>query len=287
MPLTALGGTAGTVVIGDSTTTVFPQTLHPNVMAYVAAQSSIGYAMTRTQIDAVNNLVWGLVANDLWTKMQVIYPCIGNNGNSFKWNLKDTTTFNLAFTGSWTYASTGMQVAASNAANRAATGYTPSTHQTLDNAHISVYVRNFYTAGVTGSIFGAYNSLGGGGTAVGASNGIAGSADAWCINVGGSSGRLSLSGYAGGMLTATRITASSVASNILNGGLRSTTLPATSGTRVASEIYIGATLVTGTFTACQPQEIAFATIGLGLTQRDVINFYNIVQSFQTTLGRQV
>lgn len=287
MPLTALGGTAGTVVIGDTTTTVFPQTLHPNVMAYVAAQSSIGYAMTRIEIDAVNNLVWGLVANDLWTKMQVIYPCIGNNAASFKWNLKDTTTFNLTFAGSWTYASTGMQVAAANIANRAGTGYTPSTHQTLDNAHISVYVRNFYTAGVTGSIFGSYYSLGGGGTAVGASNGIAGSADGWCINLGGGSGRLSLSGYAGGMLTATRITASSVASNILNGGLRSTTLPATSGTRVAFEITIGSSASGASYVACEPQEIAFATIGLGLTQRDVINFYNIVQSFQTTLGRQV
>jgi hypothetical protein len=284
MPLTALGGTSGTVVIGDTTTAVFPQTLHPSVNAYIAAQRSVGYIMTRVEIDAVNNLVLAMVANDLWDKMQVIYPCIGNNAASFKWNLKDTTTFNITFQGSWVYASTGMQVAAASTANRGLTGYTPSVHQTLDNAHISVYVRNFYTAGTNGSIFGAYNQFGGGGTMIGISAQVAGSTDSWCINIGSMSGRTSLSGYTGGMFTVSRLTASGYASNVLNNNARSTVLPGTSGTRVPSEIWIGTAQGS---TACQPQEIAFATIGLGLNQRNVINLYNIVQSFQTALGRQV
>jgi hypothetical protein len=263
---------------------VFPQTLHPNVVAYIAAQASIGYAMTRTEIDAVNNLVWNMVGMDLWDKMQIIYPCIGNNAASFKWNLKDTTTFNITFAGSWVYASTGMQVAAANTANRGLTGYTPSVNQTLGDAHISVYVRNFYTAGTNGSIFGSYVSILGGGTMIGISSQVAGSTDGWCINIGGSSGRISMSGYTGGMFTTSRLTASSYASNVLNNNARSTVLPATSGTRVTAEIWIGT--ANGAI-ACQPQEIAFATIGLGLNQRNIINLYNIVQSFQTALGRQV
>ena len=291
MPLTALGGSAGTVVIGDTaSSSTIPQTLHPNASAYIAAQAGVGYAMSKVEIDAVNNLIWELVGNGLWSKMQVIYPCIGNatvGGNAFKWNLKDTTTFNLTFAGSWTFASTGMQVAAANTANRAATGYNPSINQTLDDAHISIYVRNFYTAGTTGSIFGAYNSFNGGGTSVGASNGVAGSADSWVINTGSGSGRVSLAGYSGGFLMATRLTSANYAVQTLNGGVKRTNLPATSGTLVNAQINIGSTQVTGGFVACQPQEIAFASLGLGITAIEQKNFYTIVQAYQTALGRQV
>jgi hypothetical protein len=290
MPLTALGGSAGTVVVGESTTNAYAQTLHPNVSAYIAAQASIGYAMTRTEIDAVNNLVWAMVANDLWDKMEVVYPCIGNNAASFKWNLKNTATFNITFFGSWIYASTGMQVAAANAANRGATGYTPSVHQTVGDAHISVYCRNFYLAGVTAPVFGAYGQFSGGGFSVGASSSVAGSADGWVQNTGSGSGRISLSGYSGGMLTASRITSSSVSFSTINNFVRFAALntPASPPTRVSLQINVGSSFTgTGVMTASQPQEVAFASMGLGLTPQQCRNYYFIVQSFQTALGRQV
>jgi hypothetical protein len=36
-----------------------------------------------------------------------------------------------------------------------------------------------------------------------------------------------------------------------------------------------------------PKQYAFATIGTGLTNTDTSNLYTLVQTFQTTLGRQV
>jgi hypothetical protein len=288
MPLTALGGASGTVVIGDEATGFFPEVLHPNVQAYVGAQASVGYIMSVNEIDAVNNLVWAMVASGIWDKMEIVYPCIGNNANSFKWNLKDTTTFNITFLGSWVFASTGMQIAAANTANRGATGYTPSVNQTLGSAHISVYIRNFYTSGTTGGIFGAYAQFSGFGTLIGASTSLAGSADGWVQNSGSTSGRVSLSGYSGGMLIASRTTSNVVAINTLNGGIASAAINAWSNSRVTLQVHIGCTFGgTGSLQICQPQEIAFASLGLGLTRIDIKNFYLIVQAFQTKLGRQV
>jgi hypothetical protein len=35
------------------------------------------------------------------------------------------------------------------------------------------------------------------------------------------------------------------------------------------------------------KQFAFATIGLGLSGTDALNFYTAIQTFQTTLGRNV
>ena len=40
-------------------------------------------------------------------------------------------------------------------------------------------------------------------------------------------------------------------------------------------------------TAYSPREQAFASIGDGLTDAEATAFYNAVQAFQTSLGRQV
>ena len=40
-------------------------------------------------------------------------------------------------------------------------------------------------------------------------------------------------------------------------------------------------------TAYSPREQAFASIGDGLTDADALAFYNAIQAYQTTLGRQV
>lgn len=288
MPLTAIGGSTGTVVIGNEGTGFFPEVLHPNVQTYVGAQASVGYIMSVNEIDAVNNLVWSMVGTGIWDKMQIVYPCIGNSttgGNSFKWNLKDTSTFNITFQGSWTFASTGMQIAAANIANRGLTGYTPNIHSIVGDAHISIYLRNFAT-GVTPSVFGSYYNLEGGGLITGSQSPI-GNINTWVQNAVSPSGLVSISGFSGGMLIGSRLTSNSVAINTLNGGIRSASLNTGSGVRNSQQIWIGTGQIIGNSTSASPQEIAFASIGFGLTRPQISSFYNIVQAFQTKLGRQV
>lgn len=284
MPFTTIYD-GGTRVIGDTSITgIVPQSIHPNVFAYIAAQNSVGYAMSRVEIDAVNNLVWGMVGSGLWDKMQVVYPCIGNNAASFKWNLKDTTTFNITFQGSWIYASTGMQIAAANLANRGLTGWFPNINGAVGDVHISIYVRNFATT-VTSSLFGSYYSLAGGGVMVGGQV-TANNINTWVQNAGTISGTIPISGYSGGMLIGSRLTSTGVAISTLNGGIASSNLNTTTGVRNSQQVWIGnAQIISGV--AAVPQEIAFASLGLGLSRIDMRNFYTIVQAFQTKLGRQV
>jgi hypothetical protein len=295
MPLTTIYD-GGTRVVGSTSQPLLPQPLHPNVSAYIVAQASVGYIMTRVEVDAVNNLVWSMVGSGLWDKMQVVYPCIGNSttgANSFKWNLKDISTKNLVFTGAWTFASTGMQVSTRSSAIFANTGYNSLTDQQFQNVHMGIYIRNFSTGSpnLGGAIAGYYrsNTSGGvGGTMI--SPGAAlNTAYGWCQNLGTSSGILSTSGISGGLLTVTRSASIPNGLHTLNGLQRvGGALAAGGNTEIFSiNFYLGRANVVAATVTVDPQEFAFASIGRGFTRTDIQNYYSIVQAFQTTLGRQV
>jgi hypothetical protein len=287
MPLTALGGASGTVVIGDTTTTVFPQTLHPNVSAYVAAQIANGYSPSRERIDALNNLVWGFVSSGIWDKCQVIYPFLGGTtAAAQKWNLKDVqdtnAAFRLTFAGSWTFAETGVKPAAALAANYARTYYTPSVNATSNSGHLTTYIRNQFT---------------GQGCVIGAANGTAGTVDASQIFVStvissttiqarNASDQITFGTSAAGMYSGNRSSSAS-AQAYYNGFLRLSSI-ATSTALTTSELTMagrnGGSL---SITQSTNSEIAFTTIGTSLTALENKLMYQIVQAYQTALGRQV
>jgi hypothetical protein len=65
-----------------------------------------------TQKLAINNFVTQLKDSSLWTKFVAIYPMVGGTAGTTKWNLKDPrnsdAAYRLTFTGSPTYATTGV-----------------------------------------------------------------------------------------------------------------------------------------------------------------------------------
>tara|TARA_R110002167_G_scaffold364968_1_gene588364 strand:+ start:20299 stop:21237 length:939 start_codon:yes stop_codon:yes gene_type:complete len=73
--------------------------------------------LTESQEIAVDNLVKGLKANGLWSKLDVVYPIIGGTAAAHKWNLKDPRdsddAFRLVFSssgsGSWIHDANGME----------------------------------------------------------------------------------------------------------------------------------------------------------------------------------
>jgi hypothetical protein len=282
MPLTALGGTSGTVVIGDTTTTVFPQTLHPNVMAYVAAQAGIGYAMTRTEIDAVNNLVWGLVGMGLWDKLNLIYPFIGSSLNAQKWNLKDVANYNITFTGTGFTTSTanGLQKTIVDAVSYGSIAYNVSTLLSNTSYHISCYVGTSQAtlatpfgafANVVGQVFRTYTQT----TFFGVQFGGATSTNLNMTTTG-------TTGYVIGTRTAINAAAMYVAGRPI---VRDTTTGSATTLPNAANINVGVNTVGATYASTQA--IRMATVGSSLTDADAKNLYTLVQSFQTTLGRQV
>ena len=62
---------------------------------------------------AICNLVVGLKADGLWSKMKAIYPFVGGTATTHKFNLKNpldtNAAYRLVFTGGWTHSATGAK----------------------------------------------------------------------------------------------------------------------------------------------------------------------------------
>ena len=229
-----------------------------------------------TQANAVNNLVIGMKADGLWTKMKAIYPIVGGSASSHKWNLKDPrdldAAFRLQFTNSWTHSSTGMTP--SNA--YADTFLKPSTSLSLNSSHLSYYSRtnsNGVEVEIGASTSNYYNLLEirTSGTTYFLINQTAFTtaldSDSRGFYLGNRQASNDIDGWRQGV-------------KVVNGTTASSFLP-------AHNIYIGSYNDNGTASAFTTKQCAFASIGDGLTDTDATNLYNRVQTYQTTLNRNV
>ena len=231
-----------------------------------------------TQQAAINTLVLDLKGYSIWTKFKAIYPIVGGTASSHKYNLKDPrdldAAFRLTFAVGWTHSANGMTP---NGATYADTKLIPATDLSLNSTHISGYVRTTLT--VSAPILSAED-------AVTFNNGLY----IWPKWSGGYSVRVNdntsqvaaAAADIRGFHIATR-TASNVKkyrfnnTQIFNVTTASTALN-------ASSIYLGKSRNNASFFNNQ---IAFITIGEGLSDTECNNYYTALQAFQTTLSRQV
>jgi hypothetical protein len=231
-----------------------------------------------TQAMAVNNLVLDLKKYGLWSKMRAIYPVVGGNAWSHKFNLKDPRdaddAFRLTFSGTWTHTTTGMTPTTAYAN----TYYSGSSNV---DAHLSIYSRTQSVGAGNTTEIGAYDTTGGG---ILFQIGVAKSfysddtttpvnftttTDARGFWIGVRRSNTDREGYRNGISERSVINASS-----------RITLPLSSNYIGARNSYLGVDNYSS-------KEISFATQGLGITDTEAANFYTAVQSFQTLLGRQV
>jgi hypothetical protein len=230
-----------------------------------------------TQQSAINTLVVSLKNNSLWTKFNVIYPFVGGTATTHKFNLKNPAdtdaAFRLTFLGGWTHTVNG---ATPNGSNGTANTYlNPSISLSLNSTSISIYSRTDVNA--TQCDIGMFD----GSNQLLTFTRISGnhSTRIHTANFGGDTGGVSDSL---GMFISTR-TASNVQKTFKNGSL------AVNGTTVSNglpngNLYLSSTNGTGNFST---RQLAFASIGGGLSDSDVTNFNTAVQAFQTTLSRNV
>jgi len=273
MPLTTIYS-GGTRVIGSAT--AITQSLHPQVMNYLNRLVVAGYNPSVNEIDAINNLILRMVANGIYDKCQAIYPVIGSSTSTVGFDLKNA--FNMTFTGTWTVASTGMKTNG-NVANRANSNYNPSINGSQNNQHLAIYVRQ--NQSTTAVIMGCYNAV--------AFTQINASTSAASGNIGINSGSPSFSTGitdSKGFHIGSRV-ASTDQRYFFNGIQSGSTGTVASSTPPNLNIWYGARNDSGTGNFGSPQEIAFSSIGNGLTSIEARTYYIIVQAYQTKLGRQV
>jgi hypothetical protein len=230
---------------------------------------------------AINTLVVDLKSYGIWDKMKAIYPFCGGTATTHKFNLKDArdsdAAFRLAFFGGWTHSSTG---ATPNGTNGYADTFITSNLMSQNSAHLSIYSRtnsagNFTDIGcTTASSSGNDNQL---------ISRFTGNINYSTINTNLVSGFSNSS--SDGLNLISRITSSDMnyfrnntKTIITRASIAPNTIKITIGARnvnnVSRELY-------------SSRQIAFTTIGDGLTDTEASNLYTAVQKFQTTLSRQV
>ena len=231
----------------------------------------------QTQLTAINNLVIGLKANNLWTKMQAIYPFVGGTAFSHKWNLKDPrdtdAAFRIQYFGTVTHTNLGI-----SGSGYAGTYYYPltSNSQFSSSAHISVYTTKTGTGGG-----GIGNTTDSPGLSITINYNLIGSTNyqlnfpTWKTFSGASATDV-------GLYIASRTSVTDVAlyRRINTGNTSTTATEAHSGTnnndvKIFSGQYSGWTGAAG-----------FASMGYGLTSTDVVNLDTLVTAYQTALGRK-
>jgi hypothetical protein len=242
----------------------------PDALAFFGRVTSAGGTLSNTEKNAVNQLVLDMKANGTWTSMLAIYPMVGASASACAQNLK-SASFTTTFSSGWTFASSGITPNGTSAF--ANTGLNQSTNLTNTNLHCSYYVNGGSFTGGDGSIGVAtsntflllrpsaifYNQCDGDFANYNVSN-----FGFYCGSRGDAILRF---GYYNGSAV-----------------LTSTSVPnATS----SLNYYFGALNNGGSAGFFSSIKTAFATIGTNLTSTQNANFYTAVQTFQTTLSRQV
>jgi hypothetical protein len=263
-----------------------------DAQSFVAAASIID----ATQITAINTLVTALKTAGIWTKLKAIYPFVGGNANSHKFNLKDPrdtdAAYRLVFNGGWTHTSTGALPNGSN--GYANTFFVPSNNFPISqyDAHISLYSRTNIEAPTTNWLSGSigvdddYNS-----------------AAYFVLNVNSKTTRIvqgrtlgnQWATYSGplddsrGFFMINKQSNTSLKLTKNSNLLASNTTLSTAQYRPAQNFYIGAVNGSQSYSGLNydNKEYSLISIGNGLTDAESAAFYTAVQAFQTSLGRQV
>jgi hypothetical protein len=218
-------------------------------------------------------------------KIKVLYPFVGGTAATHKFNFVnplDTDAANrLNFLGGWTHSANGALASSVN--GYADTFFVPNgSNITNSSSHLSNYVRNNLSIGVqmgsqdvsNNADFYLYNRFSGNsGTRLG--NSTQGTAELLISQADGS-----------GMFVSSRngTTTLNIYKNGISIGSGTRTIAASYSTR---KIFLGAYNFQGNPGLYSGSEFVYGSIGEGLNATEVSNYYNLVQTFQTTLGRNV
>jgi hypothetical protein len=241
-----------------------------------------------TQISAINTLVIQLKFYGIWSKMKALYPMVGGSSTSHRFNLKDPravdAAFYLDFNGTWTHSSMGAKPdGLTGYANTKMNLFTTVGGSSLSH---STYVRLNSFKGAFGGVYspvlmgGWYDSL------VLLQSISNTSVKVWMGNTSGE-GMTGTVTSLGGMIMGNRNGSSTVFTLKKNEATISTSASFSVRNFPAIPYYIGAYNNNGTVGSFDSNEIAFYHIGDGMSDVDAANFYTAVQTYQTTLGRNI
>ena len=261
-----------------------PSSVDADATAFIAAAGITNLV----QAAAINTLVNDLKTYGLWTKMKALYPMVGGTATSHKFNLKDPrdldAAYRLMFSGGFTHNSLGVVPNGTN--SYANPFFMGTTFTSVNNAHISYYSQTSTETNANSVEIGCYSSVnsevglnirrpnnGSGGVLFSENNFIpATNTDGKGLYLLSRTANNSSKYYKNNIVltNATGIDASSTTPSrnvflFTSGNLQNNNDGLYTTNKISS----------------------FISLGDGLTDVEATNFYNSVQKFQTTLGRQI
>lgn len=252
-------------------------------LAFYNRVIAAGGSLTTTEQNATKTLVADLKANGLWTPMKAIYPMVGASAAACAQNLK-SSSFTGTFTSGWTFESSGVTPNGTSAYMN--TNLNQSSNLGASNNHISVYSRtdaNGTTTplniqvdcGITDNSTYSFSQI------------LSRLNNAFNYENGSQTTSISNTNSLGMYVGSSTSNTSGKAYK--NGSLLATSTTTQAKTLYNKNIYIAATnnTITSLPIHYSSRQYAFASIGDGLTDTQASNFYTAVQTFQTTLNRQV
>jgi SPP1 family predicted phage head-tail adaptor len=245
-----------------------------DAQAFFDRVTTAGGTLSSTEKTAVNTLVIALKADGIWDKMKAIYPMVGASAAACAQNLK-SSSFTGTFTASWTFASTGIK--GNGTSSYFNTNFNVNTNASLDGFSFGGYLRLNLTTPVQvdgiGVVppgnFAQHNFI-----------------DASMFS-GAIGNIISYARDPSQRMFIHRRTSATISESYRNGislGTSSSTAP----TLPSENFYIGArNNGSGAAVLYTSQEYAFYFFGLSMTNQNALDLTSIINTFQTTLSRQV
>lgn len=247
-----------------------------------AKQFMYASGISNNQIkDAIYRLCIDLKMAGIFTKCTAIYPFVGGTATTHRFNLRDprdlNAAFRLQFFGGGTHSANGYQPNGTNA--YADTFLVPNTFQSLNSNGMGLYIGTNLTELQSEPVnMGAFNSVTQASSLVVNNTVFGGRMNGTSLSVANTDKR---GFYSAQKTSATQTDFYKNGVSVVSGN--------SGGTLSGFSIYLGTLNVSGSpySLAYVRNDFRFAFISSGLTAIENLNLYSIVQSFQTTLGRNV
>jgi hypothetical protein len=244
--------------------------------AFIAAASITNSAHQA----AIYTLVADLKSAGIWTKLKAIYPMVGGNENSHKFNLKDPRdaddAYRLTFSGNWSHSASGALPDGSTA--YANTHLNPGRALNINEGSLSYYSRTNLSDSAVRVEIGCLNK---GSFLI--QTGYSGN---FCAVAQGNGGNVDFmaNGNSSGFFQSVRTGATTT---FIQRNSNQATFTNRGYLAADAFVFLGA-WATGDGEAqyFSNRKCAFASIGNSLTATEAAMFYTIVQTFQAAVGRQ-
>jgi len=250
----------------------------PNVVNFVNATG----ITNNDTINALDTLVATLKFNNIWDKLYALYPFVGATQQSNKYNLINTGSFLLAFTGSWAYNDNGISGNGTNTYANTSFNPTSSVSNFERNSSLAIYTRTDTTS--SGYDMGIEDNQSNRVYLISKNNGNKSS-----YSISTETPLVSAADQNGAGLFIGNISGSSSNNQkIFRNGTSIANQTNTTAIAANFPLYIGANNFKNTgVNAFVSESFSLASIGKGLTDSEASTYYTIVQNFQTSLSRQV